>query len=120
MKTLENLQKDKSVLEWPVYMRRAIDLAGIVLSATPNPRVGCVIINGAEIVSEGWHAAAGLAHAEVMAKIGGHGSNDLGEFVNIFADMEEKVVTLEQEKFEANKRPFSTPAVQNGLTPHVF
>ena len=67
MKTLENLQKDKSVLEWPVYMRRAIDLAGIVLSATPNPRVGCVIINGAEIVSEGWHAAAGLAHAEVMA-----------------------------------------------------
>ena len=67
MKTLENLQKDKSVLEWPVYMRRAIDLAGIVLSATPNPRVGCVIINGEEIVSEGWHAAAGLAHAEVMA-----------------------------------------------------
>ena len=67
MKTLENLQKDKSVLEWPVYMRRAIDLAGIVLSATPNPRVGCVIINGGEIVSEGWHAAAGLAHAEVMA-----------------------------------------------------
>ena len=52
MKTLENLQKDKSVLEWPVYMRRAIDLAGIVLSATPNPRVGCVIINGAEIVSK--------------------------------------------------------------------
>ena len=50
MKTLENLQKDKSVLEWPVYMRRAIDLAGIVLSATPNPRVGCVIINGAERV----------------------------------------------------------------------
>ena len=67
MKTLENLQKDKSVLEWPVYMRRAIDLAGIVLSATPNPRVGCVIVNGGEIVSEGWHAAAGLAHAEVMA-----------------------------------------------------
>ena len=67
MKTLENLQKDKSVLEWPVYMRRAIDLAGIVLSATPNPRVGCVIINAGEIVSEGWHAAAGLAHAEVMA-----------------------------------------------------
>ena len=67
MKTLENLQKDKSVLEWPVYMRRAIDLAGIVLSATPNPRVGCVIINGAEIVSEGWHAAAGLAPADVMA-----------------------------------------------------
>ena len=67
MKTLENLQKDKSILEWPVYMRRAIDLAGIVLSATPNPRVGCVIVNGGEIVSEGWHAAAGLAHAEVMA-----------------------------------------------------
>ena len=67
MKTLENLQKDKSILEWPGYMRRAIDLAGIVLSATPNPRVGCVIVNGGEIVSEGWHAAAGLAHAEVMA-----------------------------------------------------
>ncbi len=43
-------------------------------------------------------------HAEVMSKIGGHGPKDLGELENIFADMEEKVETLEQENFEANRQ----------------
>lgn len=36
-------------------------------TADPNPRVGCVIVNGDEVVGEGWHVHAGAAHAEVAA-----------------------------------------------------
>ena len=36
-------------------------------SATPNPRVGCVVFRGGEVVGRGWHRAAGEAHAEVVA-----------------------------------------------------
>ena len=110
MKTLENLQKDKSVLEWPVYMRRAIDLAGIVLSATPNPRVGCVIINGAEIVSEGWHAAAGLAHAEVMA------IEKAGEL----AQGRIEFVSLEPCSFTGRTGPCSQALIEAGLSKVVI
>ncbi|MDD9889700.1 MAG: bifunctional diaminohydroxyphosphoribosylaminopyrimidine deaminase/5-amino-6-(5-phosphoribosylamino)uracil reductase RibD [Gammaproteobacteria bacterium] len=67
MKTLSNQQLEQAFIEWPVYMQRALDLAGKVLSTSPNPRVGCVIVNNSQIVAEGWHVAAGLAHAEVMA-----------------------------------------------------
>lgn len=48
-------------------MQRAIALAQSVLSATPNPRVGCVLMKGDRIVGEGYHAKAGQAHAEVNA-----------------------------------------------------
>lgn len=33
----------------------------------PNPRVGCVIASGEQVIGEGWHVAAGGAHAEVAA-----------------------------------------------------
>jgi len=49
-------------------MARALALAACGLyTATPNPRVGCVIAQGERIVGEGWHERAGLAHAEVNA-----------------------------------------------------
>ncbi len=49
-------------------MARALALAERGLAtATPNPRVGCLIAQGTRIVGEGWHERAGEAHAEAMA-----------------------------------------------------
>jgi diaminohydroxyphosphoribosylaminopyrimidine deaminase / 5-amino-6-(5-phosphoribosylamino)uracil reductase len=49
-------------------MRRALALAERGLyTATPNPRVGCVIARDQAIVGEGWHEKAGAPHAEALA-----------------------------------------------------
>ena len=49
-------------------MRRALALAqNGLFTATPNPRVGCVITRGESIVAEGWHERAGAPHAEAVA-----------------------------------------------------
>lgn len=50
-------------------MARALALAARGLNTTtPNPRVGCVLVNCAGItVGEGWHYRAGSAHAEAIA-----------------------------------------------------
>jgi diaminohydroxyphosphoribosylaminopyrimidine deaminase/5-amino-6-(5-phosphoribosylamino)uracil reductase len=48
------------------YMRRAIELSRRGFPA-PNPHVGCVIVQGDEIVGEGWHDFAGGPHAEAVA-----------------------------------------------------
>ncbi len=49
-------------------MARALGLAAKGLfTATPNPRVGCVIVRGERIVGEGWHERAGEPHAEMAA-----------------------------------------------------
>lgn len=36
----------------------------------PNPRVGCVIADSTQVISSGWHRAAGQAHAEPQALAG--------------------------------------------------
>lgn len=50
------------------YMARAIQLAKKGRYTTdPNPRVGCVLVRNGKVIGEGWHAKAGLGHAEVEA-----------------------------------------------------
>jgi diaminohydroxyphosphoribosylaminopyrimidine deaminase/5-amino-6-(5-phosphoribosylamino)uracil reductase len=49
-------------------MKRALSLARKGIGRTaPNPAVGCVIVQGGEIVGEGWHRKAGTPHAEIHA-----------------------------------------------------
>ena len=49
-------------------MRRALSLAARGLfTTTPNPRVGCVVTRGEQILGEGWHERQGGPHAEVRA-----------------------------------------------------
>ena len=63
MSTLEDLDKDIA------FMKRALELArrGIGVSS-PNPAVGCVILDRAgQVVGEGWHEYDLLDHAEIVA-----------------------------------------------------
>lgn len=49
-------------------MARALELAERGAETThPNPRVGCVIARGEQIIAEGWHERAGGPHAEAAA-----------------------------------------------------
>lgn len=50
------------------FMSHALRLAEKGLySTTPNPRVGCVIIQNEQIVGSGWHDRTGQPHAEINA-----------------------------------------------------
>lgn len=50
------------------WMTRALSLAARGINTTsPNPRVGCVLINDNVVIGEGWHQRAGEGHAEVNA-----------------------------------------------------
>lgn len=65
------------------YMARALELAAKGMNtATPNPRVGCVIVNRGVIVGEGWHHKAGEPHAEANALVAA-GANAHGATVYV-------------------------------------
>ncbi|MGH8619102.1 MAG: bifunctional diaminohydroxyphosphoribosylaminopyrimidine deaminase/5-amino-6-(5-phosphoribosylamino)uracil reductase RibD [Burkholderiales bacterium] len=50
------------------FMQQALALAeGGLYTATPNPRVGAVVVRNGLVVGEGFHARAGAPHAEVVA-----------------------------------------------------
>jgi diaminohydroxyphosphoribosylaminopyrimidine deaminase/5-amino-6-(5-phosphoribosylamino)uracil reductase len=50
------------------HMARALTLAARGLYTTdPNPRVGCAVVRGDQVLGEGWHVRAGEPHAEVLA-----------------------------------------------------
>ncbi|WP_426417017.1 bifunctional diaminohydroxyphosphoribosylaminopyrimidine deaminase/5-amino-6-(5-phosphoribosylamino)uracil reductase RibD [Aestuariirhabdus sp. LZHN29] len=56
-------------------MSRALQLARRGLYTTePNPRVGCVLAQGQQLLGEGWHQRAGEGHAEVNALAAAGGS----------------------------------------------
>jgi diaminohydroxyphosphoribosylaminopyrimidine deaminase / 5-amino-6-(5-phosphoribosylamino)uracil reductase len=50
------------------FMLRCIELAQLAAGrVSPNPMVGCVIVNDGQIIAEGYHEQYGAAHAEVNA-----------------------------------------------------
>jgi diaminohydroxyphosphoribosylaminopyrimidine deaminase / 5-amino-6-(5-phosphoribosylamino)uracil reductase len=50
------------------FMRRALDLAALAMNhATPNPRVGCVLVRDGQVISEGYTQRPGEPHAEAHA-----------------------------------------------------
>jgi diaminohydroxyphosphoribosylaminopyrimidine deaminase / 5-amino-6-(5-phosphoribosylamino)uracil reductase len=50
------------------FMEHALSLARKATGlASPNPLVGCVIVNNGEIVGQGFHEYDGLKHAEILA-----------------------------------------------------
>jgi diaminohydroxyphosphoribosylaminopyrimidine deaminase/5-amino-6-(5-phosphoribosylamino)uracil reductase len=50
------------------HMAAALRLAeNGLFTATPNPRVGCVIVRDTEVLATGWHEKAGGPHAEIVA-----------------------------------------------------
>jgi diaminohydroxyphosphoribosylaminopyrimidine deaminase/5-amino-6-(5-phosphoribosylamino)uracil reductase len=50
------------------YMQQAISLAKQGhFTTSPNPRVGCILVNNGYVIGEGYHQKAGEGHAEVNA-----------------------------------------------------
>ena len=51
------------------FMRQAIKMATKgVFSASPNPRVGCVIVKDSKVIGKGGHITAGKEHAEIIVE----------------------------------------------------
>jgi diaminohydroxyphosphoribosylaminopyrimidine deaminase/5-amino-6-(5-phosphoribosylamino)uracil reductase len=49
-------------------MRRALALAEKgMYTASPNPRVGCVLVKDGQVIGQGWHEKTGGPHAEARA-----------------------------------------------------
>ncbi len=70
------------------YMQRALDLAlrgqGNV---SPNPMVGCVIVNEGKTMGEGWHKKYGGPHAELNA-VTAVGDDSLIEGSTVYVTLE--------------------------------
>ncbi len=93
------------------YMARALKLANRGLYSTmPNPRVGCVLVRGDEIVGEGWHQRAGEGHAEVNA-LAAAGEKAVGATA---------YVTLEPCSHTGKTGPCCQALVQAGVARVVF
>lgn len=92
-------------------MARALRLAERGLFTTqPNPRVGCVIAQGAEILGEGWHQRAGEAHAEVFAL---HAAGERARRATAY-------VTLEPCSHHGRTPPCADALIEAGIARLVF
>ncbi|XBC37559.1 MAG: bifunctional diaminohydroxyphosphoribosylaminopyrimidine deaminase/5-amino-6-(5-phosphoribosylamino)uracil reductase RibD [Buchnera aphidicola (Meitanaphis elongallis)] len=50
------------------YMKKAIKIARQgILTTSPNPNVGCIIVKNNTIIGTGWHKKSGKPHAEIYA-----------------------------------------------------
>ena len=68
------------------FMKRALRLAAKAAGRTsPNPMVGAVIVRGGEVIGEGYHRAAGEAHAEVVAL---RGARDRARGATLYTTLE--------------------------------
>lgn len=67
------------------HMSEALRLAEKGLfTATPNPRVGCVIVRDGQAVGAGWHEQTGGPHAEVLAlRAAGERARDATAYVSL-------------------------------------
>ena len=82
-------------------MAEALRLARKGLYTTdPNPRVGCVIVDGERIVGRGWHEAAGGPHAEIAALRGAEGP---GSGCTAYLTLEKLYTTLTGKKKAVKK-----------------
>lgn len=87
-------------------MRRAIELAWLGrYSNHPNPRVGCVIVQGERIVGEGWHRKWGEAHAEVRAL---EAAGEAARGASVY-------VTLEPHSYQGRTPPCTEALIRAGV-----
>jgi len=71
------------------FMARALQLARRGLfTATPNPRVGCVMVRDGRVIGEGWHEKAGLPHAEAVALAAIVGAGDTATGATAYVTLE--------------------------------
>ncbi len=87
-------------------MRRALELAELGRYTThPNPRVGCVIVQGERILGEGWHRRWGEPHAEPLA-LAAAGAAAKGATV---------YVTLEPHSYHGRTPPCTDALIRAGV-----
>jgi diaminohydroxyphosphoribosylaminopyrimidine deaminase / 5-amino-6-(5-phosphoribosylamino)uracil reductase len=85
------------------HMQRALKLARLAPFTSPNPRVGCVLTRGAEVISEGYHRGSGTPHAEIEALSGCDASGST------------MFVTLEPCTVEGRTPPCAPAVVHSGV-----
>lgn len=87
-------------------MRRALELAELGRYTNhPNPRVGCVVVQGERIVGEGWHSKWGEPHAEPRA-LEAAGAAAKGATV---------YVTLEPHSYQGRTPPCTEALIRAGV-----
>ena len=71
------------------FMARALQLAQRGLfTATPNPRVGCIMVRDGRVIGEGWHEKAGGPHAEAAALNAIVGAGDMATGATAYVSLE--------------------------------